>query len=160
MALAVKVFADGRSAERRKVDADATVRDVRMVPVDARVLDLSETGFRIATEIAFDIGQRITLGFGGWGMREAKVVRADGLKFGCEFLVPLPRDVLEQGRHAVTLVEGQFNLLAVPKPEQPVSFEPNPFSESKFPASIRIPVAFGAAALLWAAIAAAYALVA
>ena len=80
---------DGRAAERHALDADATLRGEDQLPIDILIADLSATGclFVCAEELAPDA--EITIGIAGIGRRQARIVRALGQRYGCEFAVAL-----------------------------------------------------------------------
>lgn len=69
--------------------AASTLRVRGLTATDVTVLDLSETGVRIATEANLAIGDEISIGLSGVGSRRAYVAwRRDGL-IGCAFAKPL-----------------------------------------------------------------------
>src|SRR3546814_20763864 len=51
---------------------------------------LSRTGLLIETDAAFSLGETFLLVLPELGAAPARVVRADGRRFGCEFLPPVP----------------------------------------------------------------------
>src|SRR4051794_14675502 len=52
---------DRRRSSRLPVDLDATMRELGASGVEARVLNISETGFMAATETDFEVGSRVWL---------------------------------------------------------------------------------------------------
>src|SRR3546814_13311763 len=67
------------------------------------IRNLSRTGLLIETDAAFSLGETFLLVLPELGAAPARVVRADGRLFGCEFLTPVPasaiRDALRPGAH-------------------------------------------------------------
>src|SRR3546814_12457298 len=63
---------------------------------DAAVVirNLSRTGLLIETDAAFSLGETFLLVLPELGAAPARVVRADGRRFGCEFLTPVPASAL------------------------------------------------------------------
>jgi hypothetical protein len=58
--------------------------------------NFSRTGFLFAGDVDLPVGTLVSVGLSGAGVREAKVVRRDGQRYGCEFLMPLPRRELNR----------------------------------------------------------------
>ena len=82
------------SSERRRtsrlpVDLDARVRELGNNGVEARVLNISETGFMAETDGEFEIGSRIWLMLPGRGRSNAVVKWIAGDKLGAEFAEPI-----------------------------------------------------------------------
>lgn len=85
---------EARKAARREAHAASTLRAVGMHATDVSVLDLSETGIRIATSAALEIGQEISIGLAGVGARSAFVAWARDGGYGCAFAAKLePEEV-------------------------------------------------------------------
>ena len=85
---------DARKAARRDARAASTLRSDGMHATDVSVLDLSETGIRIATPATLEIGQEISIGLAGVGARSAHVAWARDGGYGCAFAVKLePEEV-------------------------------------------------------------------
>jgi len=97
MALIVQLYDSGRSAERHDLGADATVRGPDRVPIDVLVADLSRTGCLFVSTEPLQIDGIITIGIAGVGLREARIVRNQDVRFGCTFLVPLSEAELAAG---------------------------------------------------------------
>jgi PilZ domain len=57
--------------------------------------DLSVTGFRCGTSYTMRVGDSVWLTIPGLEAREARVVRRNGLEYGCEFAEPLHVAVLD-----------------------------------------------------------------
>jgi hypothetical protein len=87
------------SSERRResrlpVDLDARVRELGANGVEARVLNISETGFMAEADGEFEIGSRIWLMLPGRGRSNAVVKWIAGDKIGAEFAAPQSLDGL------------------------------------------------------------------
>jgi hypothetical protein len=80
---------NARIAERRAVSAASTMRAEGGRPVDVVVIDLSNTGVRIATSADLAIGQEISIGLAGAGVTHAFVAWRDGERYGCVFERPM-----------------------------------------------------------------------
>lgn len=76
---------DARRAARREAKAASTLRAAGPQAIDVHVLDLSETGIRIAADVALEVGQEISIGLAGVGARRAYVAWARGTEYGCAF---------------------------------------------------------------------------
>ena len=90
-------------AERRRVspvpvELDARVRELGAEGVEARVLNISETGFMAETEGEFEVGARIWLMLAGHTRANAVVKWIAGDKIGAEFAAPM----CLEGLHAST----------------------------------------------------------
>ncbi len=82
---------DARGAVRFVIDRESTVRGMDGEPFDVVVENFSRTGFLFIGDADLPAGTLISVGLSGAGAREARVVRRDGPRHGCEFLMPLPR---------------------------------------------------------------------
>lgn len=80
---------DARGSVRFLVDRGTTVRGMDGKPFDAQVENFSRTGFLFSADVDLPLGTLIWIGLSGAGAREAKVIRRDGPRHGCEFLMPL-----------------------------------------------------------------------
>lgn len=89
MALLAKLYVSGRTAERRVIEADATLRQNDQVPVDVLVADLSTTGCLFLCDTPLASGDEISIGIAGLGRHQARVVRSMDQRYGCTFLTPL-----------------------------------------------------------------------
>ena len=78
-----------RRASRFPVELDARVRELGTEGVEARVLNISESGFMAETEGEFEVGSRIWLMLPGRGRSNAVVKWIAGDKIGAEFAAPL-----------------------------------------------------------------------
>ena len=89
MSFVAKLYNDDRLAERYPVTLDGTLRNPQAEPQDVVIDDLSVTGFRTASAYGLAVGDVITLGVFGVGLRNARVRRESGGNYGCQFLQPL-----------------------------------------------------------------------
>ncbi len=81
--------ADRRQSARIDVEIDARVRELGSEGADARILNLSDTGFMAETGEDFEVGARIWLLLPG-RERAAAVVRwTAGDRLGAEFAEPV-----------------------------------------------------------------------
>lgn len=86
--------ADRRRAARLPVDFDARVRELGTTGVEARILNISETGFMAETDGRFEVGSRVWLMLPGRGRANALVKWTAGDKLGAEFAEPISLDGL------------------------------------------------------------------
>lgn len=94
MAVVARLYQDMRDAERYAVAIDGTLRNAYAEPQDVVVEDLSATGFRTDFATGLAIGDIVTLGLYGAGLRSARVMREDSGRFACQFLVALTEQEL------------------------------------------------------------------
>jgi hypothetical protein len=78
-----------RRTSRFPVELDARVRELGANGVEARVLNISESGFMAETDGEFEVGARIWLMLPGRGRANAVVKWVAGDKLGAEFAAPL-----------------------------------------------------------------------
>jgi hypothetical protein len=78
-----------RRVSRFPVDLDARVRELGANGVEARVLNISESGFMAETEGEFEVGSRIWLMLPGRDRSNAVVKWVAGDKIGAEFADPV-----------------------------------------------------------------------
>lgn len=82
------------SADRRRMQRRTQRLDVaaRTATAESAVVirDLSRTGLLIETDADFEVGETFILILPEIGAAPARIVRADGKRFGCEFLSPIP----------------------------------------------------------------------
>jgi hypothetical protein len=90
--------ADRRRASRLPIELDATVRELGANGIEARVLNISESGFMAQSDGAFEVGARVWLMLPGRGRANAVVRWIAGDKLGAEFAEPLSLDDLPTGR--------------------------------------------------------------
>ena len=89
MSFVAKLYHDDRLAERYPVTLDGTLRNPQAEPQDVVIDELSVTGFRTASAHGLAVGDIITLGVFGVGLRNARVQRESNENYGCQFLQPL-----------------------------------------------------------------------
>ncbi len=80
---------DRRRFSRRTVDLDATVRELGESGVEARILNISESGFMASSQGNFEVGSRVWLMLPGRDRANAVVKWAAGDKIGAEFAEPI-----------------------------------------------------------------------
>jgi len=78
-----------RRASRAAVDLEAHVRELGTTGVDARIVNISETGFMAETDARLDVGARIWLILPGRARASAVVKWTAGDKIGAEFADPI-----------------------------------------------------------------------
>ena len=83
-----------RRETRHPVELEARVRELGANGVEARVLNISESGFMAETEGAFEVGSRVWLMLPGRDRANAVVKWVAGDKIGAEFSEPLPLEDL------------------------------------------------------------------
>jgi hypothetical protein len=86
-----------RRYSRLPVELDARVRELGATGVDARILNISESGFMAAADARFEVGSRIWLMLPGRERANAVVKWIAGDKLGAEFAQPISVEGL--GRH-------------------------------------------------------------
>jgi PilZ domain len=86
--------AERRREARVPVKLDARVRELGANGVEARVLNISESGFMAETDAAFEVGSRIWLMLPGRDRANAVVKWVAGDKIGAEFTEPMPLEDL------------------------------------------------------------------
>jgi hypothetical protein len=94
MSFVAKLYDDDRLAERYPVMLDGTLRSPQAVPQDVIIDDLSAGGFRTGVAMGLVVGDVITLGIFGVGLRPARVMRESDGSYGCQFLTPLSAEEL------------------------------------------------------------------
>jgi hypothetical protein len=80
---------DRRRASRVPVALEATVRELGASGVEARVLNISESGFMAVAEGQFEVGSRVWLMLPGRDRANAVVKWTAGDKLGAEFAEPI-----------------------------------------------------------------------
>jgi len=86
---------DRRRFPRLPVDVDAKMRELGATGVEARVLNISESGFMAESEGRFEVGSRIWLMLPGRERANAVVKWTAGDKIGAEFSDPISLDGLK-----------------------------------------------------------------
>jgi hypothetical protein len=85
-----------RRDTRVPVDVDAKMRELGATGVEARVLNISASGFMAATEADFEVGSRVWLMLPGRERANAVVKWIAGDKLGAEFAKPISLDGLAE----------------------------------------------------------------
>ena len=80
---------DRRRTQRVPVDLDVQMRELGASGVEARVLNISETGFMVETEGHFEVGSRVWLLLPDRERASAVVKWTAGDRLGAEFAEPL-----------------------------------------------------------------------
>jgi hypothetical protein len=80
---------DRRRLTRVDVELEAKMRELGSSGVDAKVLNISESGFMAASEAEFEVGTRIWLMLPGRDRANAVIKWIAGDKIGAEFAEPL-----------------------------------------------------------------------
>lgn len=86
--------ADRRQAARVDVSLDARVRELGSEGCEARLINISETGFMAEADGEFEVGSRIWLILPGRERANALVRWIAGRKIGAEFAEPISLDGL------------------------------------------------------------------
>ena len=81
-----------RRASRLPVELDARVRELGTEGVEARVLNISESGFMAISNGRFEVGSRVWLMLPGRERANALVKWTAGDKLGAEFAEPISLD--------------------------------------------------------------------
>ena len=81
--------AERRRASRFQVELGARLRELGANGVEARVLNISESGFMAETDGEFEVGSRIWLMLPGRSRANAVVKWVAGEKIGAEFAHPI-----------------------------------------------------------------------
>lgn len=87
---------DRRRFERRRVELDAKMRELGANGVEARVLNISESGFMAEATGEFEVGTRVWLMLPGRERANAVVKWIAGDKLGAEFAEPISLDGLQR----------------------------------------------------------------
>lgn len=144
MAIAAQLFVGGRGYERAEVSLDGTLRRDSWQPMNVGIEDVSISGFRARTSVKLKVGDPVSIGIAGLGVRGAYVVRTKPGILACRFSRTLPPDFLARitGPAAVTLV-------TVPFPSSNAA----PIGTAKYPVRARLVIIIGLALASWGAIA-------
>jgi hypothetical protein len=86
---------DRRRHLRVPVEVDAKVRELGASGVEARVLNISESGFMAVSDGRFEVGSRVWLMLPGRDRANAVVKWTAGDKIGAEFAEPISLDDLK-----------------------------------------------------------------
>ncbi len=85
---------DRRRAARVSVELDVTMRELGETGAEARVLNISETGFMAESEAHFEVGSRVWLILPDRERASAVVKWTAGDRLGAEFAEPISVDGL------------------------------------------------------------------
>ena len=85
-----------RRAARLPVELDAKMRELGANGVDARILNISETGFMAVANGEFEVGTRVWLMLPGRDRANAVVKWTVGDKLGAEFAEPIALEGLDR----------------------------------------------------------------
>ena len=85
---------DRRRAPRQPIELDVKMRELGASGVEARVLNISETGFMAEADGRFEVGSRVWLMLPGRDRANAEVKWTAGDKLGAEFSEPISLDGL------------------------------------------------------------------
>ncbi len=85
---------DRRSASRLSVELAARVRELGATGIDARLINISETGFMAQSHGSFEVGTRVWLMLPGRERANAVVKWTAGDKLGAEFAEAISLDGL------------------------------------------------------------------
>ncbi len=86
-----------RASVRLPVELDAKMRELGANGVDARILNISETGFMAVADGQFEVGSRVWLMLPGRDRANAVVRWTAGDKLGAEFAEPIALEDLQAG---------------------------------------------------------------
>ena len=78
-----------RQFSRHSVELEARVRELGATGIEARVLNISESGFMAQSEARFEVGTRVWLILPGRDRANAVVKWTAGDKIGAEFAEPI-----------------------------------------------------------------------
>ena len=83
---------DRRRASRLPVELEARMRELGASGVEAKVLNISESGFMATTDARFEVGSRVWLMLPGRDRANAVIKWTAGDKIGAEFAEPISID--------------------------------------------------------------------
>ena len=87
---------DRRRTARRAVELDAKVRELGSEGSEARLINISDTGFMAESSGNFEVGSRVWLMLPGRDRASAIIRWTAGDRLGAEFSEPVSTDGLEQ----------------------------------------------------------------
>ena len=87
-------MSDRRRVSRHPVEIGARVRELGSEGFEARVLNISETGFMAVSDARFEVGSRVWLMLPGRDRANAVVKWTAGDKLGAEFAEPISLESL------------------------------------------------------------------
>ena len=85
---------DRRRSSRLPVELEAKMRELGASGVEARVVNISETGFMAVSDARFEVGSRVWLMLPGRERANAVVKWTAGDKLGAEFAEPISLEAL------------------------------------------------------------------
>lgn len=88
---------DRRRFSRHSVDLEARVRELGETGIDAKILNISESGFMAQCDGRFEVGSRVWLMLPGRERANAVVKWTAGDKLGAEFAEPISIEGLRRG---------------------------------------------------------------
>ena len=80
---------DRRRSSRHTVEVDARMRELGETGIDARIVNISESGFMAESNGSFEVGSRVWLMLPGRERANAIVKWTAGAKLGAEFAAPI-----------------------------------------------------------------------
>ena len=80
---------DRRRSSRHTVELEGRMRELGETGIDARIINISESGFMAESDGRFDVGSRVWLMLPGRGRANAVVKWTAGDKLGAEFAEPI-----------------------------------------------------------------------
>lgn len=92
MKLVAGLQIERRAARRSELALDGTVSNDAAQSASVLIEELSTTGFLMLAAVRLDVGDVISVDLPGIGEHEADIVRQDGVRFGCSFVLPLTAD--------------------------------------------------------------------
>ena len=87
---------DRRRSSRHTVEIDAKVRELGATGIDARLINISETGFMAQSEGTFEVGTRVWLILPGRSRANAVIKWTAGDKLGAEFAEAISLEGLDR----------------------------------------------------------------
>ena len=86
---------DRRRSSRHSVEVEARMRELGETGIDARIINISESGFMAESDGSFEVGSRVWLMLPGRERANAVVKWTAGDKLGAEFAEPISLDGLD-----------------------------------------------------------------
>ena len=80
---------DRRRSSRHTVEVDARMRELGETGIDAKIINISESGFMAESDGSFEVGSRVWLMLPGRERANAVVKWTAGGKLGAEFAEPI-----------------------------------------------------------------------
>jgi hypothetical protein len=87
---------DRRRFSRLPVDIEAKMRELGASGVEAKVVNISESGFMAISDARFEVGSRVWLMLPGRDRANAVIKWTAGDKIGAEFAEPISMEGLKQ----------------------------------------------------------------